>query len=177
MKIKNEYLLIFGRRKEFQRQPTKSTQTEATNNEDRDSTLNKGTNNQLMTIQLQRLVTVFTNFRALLHVNYSLQWLHRLEDTHTCCFFLALQLTTMSLDMEFDSYGDQNRVSTMDIWVFGNKSPLQPHNYIPKVGLVGNTLIYRRIRQTEDYILSVDREQDSHEPPLLVLKKARKNVK
>ena len=38
---------FFVGRKEFQRQRTKSTQTEATNNGDRDSTVNKGTKSQL----------------------------------------------------------------------------------------------------------------------------------
>ena len=38
---------FFGGRKEFQRQSTKNTQTEASNNEHRNSTLNKGTNSQL----------------------------------------------------------------------------------------------------------------------------------
>ena len=38
---------FFGGRKDFKRQPTKSTQTEASNNEHRDSTVNKGTNSQL----------------------------------------------------------------------------------------------------------------------------------
>ena len=45
----NEYpLIIFlveGR--SFKRQPTKSTQTEASNSKHRDSTLNKGSNSQL----------------------------------------------------------------------------------------------------------------------------------
>ena len=46
---KNDYPLIifFGGRKEFKGQPTESTQTEASNNEHSDSTVNKGTNSQL----------------------------------------------------------------------------------------------------------------------------------
>ena len=44
------------------------------------------------------LVTAFTNFRALLRVNNSLQWSRRLEDARVCCF-LALRLTTVSLDI------------------------------------------------------------------------------
>ena len=54
--------------------------------------------NKLSDIVYGCLVTAFTNFRALLLVNNSVQWSHRLEDTCTCCFFLALRLTTMSLD-------------------------------------------------------------------------------
>ena len=38
---------FFGGRKEFKRQPKKSTQKEASNNEHRYSTVNKGTNSQL----------------------------------------------------------------------------------------------------------------------------------
>ena len=38
---------LFGGRKELQKQPMKSMQTEATENGDRDSTLNKSTNSLL----------------------------------------------------------------------------------------------------------------------------------
>ena len=54
--------------------------------------------NKLSNIAYDRLVTAFTNFRALLHVNYSLQWSHRLKEVRACCFFLALRLTIVSLD-------------------------------------------------------------------------------
>ena len=48
--IRKKQILVnyfFGGRKEFKRQPTKSTRTEASNNEHSDSTVNKGTNSQL----------------------------------------------------------------------------------------------------------------------------------
>ena len=57
--------------------------------------------------------SAFKLFRAAIHVNNSLYWSCGTNDVHACCFFLALRLTTMSLD-------DLSFTPQQVIWLFSH---------------------------------------------------------